>query len=115
MSIKMIARLGGLLYLINIVFGIFSIGYVASVIIVSGNASATAQNIITHEYLYRLGLAAHVIVLLTNVPLAIVFYRLFKIVSRPLVILVIFLYPDRNGHGGCKFNKSICSAASFEK
>ena len=66
--IKTTARIGGILYLINIVFGIFAIAYVADTIIVQGNAAATAQNIVSHEMLYRLGITAHIIILLTNVP-----------------------------------------------
>src|SRR5882757_1243712 len=89
-SVKTIARLGGLLYLINIVFGIFAIGYVPSIIIVSQSSSLTAQNIITHETLYRMGRAAHLIILLTNVPLAVIFYRLFRVVNKQAVMLVIY-------------------------
>ena len=90
-SIKTIARIGGLLYLINIVLGIWAIGYVPGVIVVNGDAAATAHNIITHEQFYRLGLAAHVVILLTNIPLAVIFYELFKIVNRKVVLLVVFL------------------------
>ena len=74
-SIKTIARVGGLLYLINIVLGFFAIGYVPGVIEVAGNPAATAHNIITHEQFYRLGLVAHIIILLTNIPLAVIFYE----------------------------------------
>jgi len=88
-SIKTIARIGGLLYLINIVLGFFAIGYVPGVIIVSGDAAATANNIISHEQFYRLGLVAHIIILLTNVPLAVIFYELFKVVNRRAVLLVV--------------------------
>ncbi len=88
-SIKAIARTGGLLYLINIVLGVWAIGYVPGTIIVNGNAAATAHNIITHEQLYRLGLLAHIIILLTNIPLAVIFYELFKVVSRRITLLVV--------------------------
>jgi len=57
-SIKRTARIGGILYLINIVLGVFAIGYVPALIIVSGDASATAHNILSHELFYRLGLTA---------------------------------------------------------
>jgi len=90
-SIKKIARIGGVLYLINIVVGFFAIGYVPAVIVVSGDASATAHNILVHEQLYRLGLVAHIIILLTNIPLAIVFYQLFKVVNKKTILMVVIL------------------------
>jgi len=89
-SIKTIARIGGLLYLINIILGFFSIGYVPGVIEVAGNPAATAHNIITHEQFYRLGLVAHIIILLTNIPLAVIFYEVFKIVNKKVTLLVVF-------------------------
>ena len=89
-SPKKYARLGGILYLINIVLGVFAIAYVESKIMVGNDPAATANNIIAHEFLYRLGIVAHIIVLLTNVPLALVFYRLFRIVNKNATLLVIF-------------------------
>jgi hypothetical protein len=89
-SIKTIARIGGILYLINIVLGIFSIGYVPSIIVVSGDIQATAQNILVHEIFYRVGFVAHIIILLTNIPLAVIFYNLFKVVNRKASLLVVF-------------------------
>ena len=49
--------------------------------------ATTAHNIQAHELLYRLGLAAHVVVTVTNVPLAVIFYELFKVVNRRLALL----------------------------
>jgi hypothetical protein len=89
-SIKTLARIGGFLYLINIVVGFLSIGYIPGVIDVLGDPMATAHNILAHEGLYRLGLAGHIIILLTNIPLAVIFYDLFKGVSRRVTLLVVF-------------------------
>ncbi len=89
-SPRMLARIAGSLYLIVIGAGAFAIGYVPAALIVPGDAAATAQNIQTHELLYRLGLAAHVIILPCNVLLAVLFYELFKIVNRRLALLVVF-------------------------
>jgi hypothetical protein len=57
-SIKRTARIGGILYFINIILGFFAIGYVPAVIVVSGDAAATAHNILAHELFYRFDLAA---------------------------------------------------------
>ena len=86
-SPRRLARIAGALYLINIVLGAFAIGIVPAMIVVSGDAAATAHNIQTHELLYRLGLVAHLVVTVTNVPLAVIFYDLFKVVNRRLALL----------------------------
>ena len=62
-SPRHLARIAGGLYLIIIVGGFFAIGYVPAAIVVPGDAAATAHNILAHELLYRLGLAAHIIIL----------------------------------------------------
>jgi hypothetical protein len=86
-SPRRLARIAGALYLINIVLGAFAISIVPAMLVVSGDAAATAHNIQTHELLYRLGLVAHVLVTVTNVPLAVIFYDLFKVVNRRLALL----------------------------
>jgi hypothetical protein len=85
-SPRRLARIGGALYLINIVAGGFAIGFVDARLFVSDLAT-TVDNIQTNELLYRSGLAAHVLVTVTNVPLAVIFYELFKVVSRRLALL----------------------------
>jgi len=88
-SPRQMARTAGALYLINIVAGAFAIGLVPAILVVPGVA-ATAHNIQTHELLYRLGLVAHVMVDVTNIPLAVIFYDLFKVVNRRLALLDVF-------------------------
>ena len=84
-----LARIAGALYLINIVGGAFAIGIVQARLF-SPDPAATAHNIQTHELLYRSGLAAHTVVTVTNVPLALIFYELFKVVNRRLALLDAF-------------------------
>src|ERR671938_1714432 len=86
-SPRQLARIAGALYLINILGGAFAIGFVPATLVVSGDAAATAHNIQAHELLYRLGLAAHVVVTVTNVPLAVIFYELFRGGNRRLALL----------------------------
>src|SRR3989449_10992988 len=87
---RQLASMAGPLYLINIVGGAFAITIVPAMVLVAGNAAATAHNIQTHELLYRSGLVAHVLVTVTNVPLALIFYELFKVVNRRLALLDAF-------------------------
>lgn len=89
-SPRQLARTAGSLSVVNIFVGFFALGYVPSVIAVTGNAAATVHNIQAHELLYRFGLAGHVVVTVTNIGLAVVSYELFKIVNRRLAMLDVF-------------------------
>jgi hypothetical protein len=82
--------MAGGLYLIVIVAGAFAVGYVPAALVVPGDVAATTHNIQAHELLYRLSIVAHVIILLCNVLLAVLFYDLFKVVNRRLALLVAF-------------------------
>ncbi|HEY3611692.1 MAG TPA: DUF4386 domain-containing protein [Pseudonocardiaceae bacterium] len=88
-SPRRLARIAGVLYLINIVGGAFAIGFVPAMLS-SPDLAAAAHNIQTHELLYRSGLAAHLLVTVTNVPMAVLFYELFKVVNRRLALLDVF-------------------------
>ena len=90
LSPRQLARIAGSLYLIVILAGVFIFGFVPATIFVQGDLAATAHNLQAHELLYRLGLAVHVAVLPLNVPLALILYDLFKVVSRRVALLVIF-------------------------
>jgi Domain of unknown function (DUF4386) len=84
-----LARIAGALYLINILGGAFAIGIVPALLF-GPDPATTAHNIQTHELLYRSGLVAHLVVTVTNVPLAMIFYELFKVVNRRLALLDAF-------------------------
>jgi len=90
MAARQLARVAGGLYLINIIGGALAVGIVPAALVVSGDASATAHNIQSNELLYRSSLVAHIVVCVTNIPLAVIFYDLFKIVNRRLALLVVF-------------------------
>jgi hypothetical protein len=83
------ARIAGILYLIVIVGGIFAEVVVRGRLVVSGDAVATAHNIVAHTLLYRLGFAVEVFYLLCNVPLTFILYDLFKIVDRKLALVMV--------------------------
>lgn len=88
-SPRRLARIAGALYLTNIIGGAFAIGLVNNTLFTTDLAT-TAHNIQSHELLYRSGLAAHIVVVVTNVPLALLFYELFKVVNRKLALLDAF-------------------------
>jgi hypothetical protein len=88
-SPRRMARTAGALYLVNIVAGAFAIGVVPAVL-GSTDMATTLHNIQAHELLYRLALVAHIVVTVTNVPMAVIFYDLFKVVNRRLALLDVF-------------------------
>ena len=89
-SPQVYARIGGVLYLIIIAFGLFAEGFVSDKLIVSGNASATIQNIIASQSLWRSSVIANMLVPLCAVGLLLVEYVLLRPVSKNLVLLAVF-------------------------
>ena len=83
--------LAGIAYLIIIATGIFAEFFVRSSLIVAGDAAATANNIIASEWLFRLGIASDMVMLLCDVIVALALYVLFRPVSRNLALLAAFL------------------------
>jgi hypothetical protein len=84
------ARIAGFLYLIIIVGGIFAQIGVRDRLVVNGDAAATAQNIVAHVLLYRLGFTVEVFYLLCNIPLTLILYDLFKVVNKKAARLLLF-------------------------
>jgi hypothetical protein len=83
------ARIVGALYLIVIVGGIFAEMGVRARLVVTGDAAATAQNILSHSLLYRLGFAVEVFYLLCNVPINLLLYDLFGFIHRRTALLMV--------------------------
>lgn len=83
---RRLARMAGGLYLINIVGGAFAIGLIPALLF-APDLATTAHNIQTHQLLYRSGLLAHLVVTVTNVPMAVLFFELFKVINRRLALL----------------------------
>jgi hypothetical protein len=90
-STKKTARIAGLLYLVNGVTGFFGIIYVPSKLIVSGNAAATANNILASERLFRLGIVSELICAAEFVFLLWALYRLLGAVNKTLASLMVML------------------------
>jgi hypothetical protein len=90
-SIKKTARIAGMLYLVNGLTGFFGIVYVPSRLVVSGNAAATAQNILASERLFRLGIASELICAVEFIFLLWVLYRLLGGVDRTHASLMLIL------------------------
>ena len=89
-SPKTYARTAGAMYLLIAICGGFSIGYVPSVLLVSGDALKTAGNIDAHQGLYRLGIFADVIVVFAEIILTAMLYHLLKPVNKTLSMIAAF-------------------------
>jgi hypothetical protein len=87
---RLVARVGGVLYLIIIVLGVLGEVAVRGSIVVPGNATATAANLRSMEWLWRLGVAGEVALLTCGVGLGLILYILLRPVSRDLALLAVF-------------------------
>lgn len=83
-------RMAGVLYLTIIVSGIFAEFFVRQSLRVPGDAAATAGNIMASESLFRLGIAADLVMIMSDVALALIFYVLLKKVNQSLSLLAAF-------------------------
>jgi hypothetical protein len=86
---QLLARVGGAIYLTITACALFAYLYVRGELIVSSDPGQTANNIVAHEQLYRMGAAAALVVVIANVPLGLIMYELLKVVSRPLALLAL--------------------------
>ncbi|MGH7738188.1 MAG: DUF4386 domain-containing protein [Candidatus Tyrphobacter sp.] len=78
------ARTGGWLYALLFVAG--SSLFIQSGSIISGNAAATAHNIEASSQLWRIALAAEIVMYALDVPLAVIFYVLMRPVNNGLAL-----------------------------
>ena len=83
------AKLAGLAYLILIICGLFSELYVRGNLIVDGNASATATNILANTSLFRIGFMSDLVMLICDVIVGVLLYILLRPVSKTLAILAL--------------------------
>lgn len=85
------ARLAGWLYLAIVPFSAFGILYVPSLLVVGGDAEATARNITASEWLFRTGTLSRMVAHIILVFLALTLYRLLKPVNKSHAMLMVAL------------------------
>lgn len=81
------ARTAGLLYLVIIVFGISSEVLIRGTLIVTGDAEATAANILASPGLFHLGFVLDALMLLCDVAIAVIFYHLLNALNQTLAFM----------------------------
>jgi Domain of unknown function (DUF4386) len=90
-SNKRNARIAGLLYLVIVLNGIFSLGYVPSKLIVRDDAAATFQNILSNVFLFRAGIVSGLICYTFFLFLPLALYKLLKSVNETAAKMMVIL------------------------
>ena len=80
-----------ILYPIWFVVGLFSIMYVPATLIVAGDATTTASNIMANESLFRMSIVGSLITQLIHIVVVLVLYKLFKTVNKDHALLLVVL------------------------
>jgi hypothetical protein len=88
-SPRLKARIAGALYLSGVA-NLFASAVLGS-LVVTGDAAATAHNILTHETLYRLAFTVDLLTVPCYIAVTALFYELFKPVNRSLALIAAFL------------------------
>jgi hypothetical protein len=83
------ARVGGVLYLILIFVGMFSEIYVRGKLIVPRDPTATANNIMDSQLLWRIGIVADLIMHVLDLPIMLVIYLLLRPVNKNIALLAL--------------------------
>jgi hypothetical protein len=96
-SLKKQSRRAAILYFLNALPAPFAFLYVPSVLIVRGNATATADNVRNSETLLRFGMASELFSSTVVIFAVLAFYTLFKAVSakhaRAMLVLMLLSVP----------------------
>lgn len=83
------ARWAGLTYLVVIVTGFFSLGYVPGKIAAPGNPQAMLANIVSHEALFRAGIASFMVEQVAFLLLPLLLFRLLSTVNRVAAVAMV--------------------------
>lgn len=85
------ARIAGFFYLLDVLVAPFRLIYIPNKLFVSGNAAATANNIIAHQSLFRAGIVSDLFCGVIEIFLVLALYRLLKGVNRKRAVLMVIL------------------------
>jgi uncharacterized protein DUF4386 len=89
LPVQRYTRIAGALFLISLVAGGFGEFFVPSQLIVFGNATATANNIVGSALLFRMGFAGYLVEAVCDVTLTLILYMLLRPVRTDLAILAV--------------------------
>lgn len=84
-----ISRVAGLVYLVVVVTGLFSLAYVPSRLAGPGGSQAAFQRIVSSEPLFRYGIASFLVNQVAFLVLPLVLFRLLRPVNRDVAVLMV--------------------------
>jgi hypothetical protein len=90
-SPQLYARIAGVSYLVGALLSVLGQMVVLGMIVVSGNATATVANMLSHETLFRLGFVLSVMTVPFHLVWAVLFNGLFRPVNRNVSLLAGFV------------------------
>jgi hypothetical protein len=86
---KKTARLAGLFFLLMVVFGLFSEIFFRQKLFVTNDVAATANNILSNEFLYRTGIASDILMSLCYLFTALALYKLLAPVNKDMAATMV--------------------------
>src|SRR5262249_37239264 len=89
-SPQALARTGGVIYLLTILFGGAEEIFIRGRIVVPGNVAATAANLGSMEWLWRLGIASEMFLGIITIILTLILYVLLRPIDKDLALLATF-------------------------
>jgi Domain of unknown function (DUF4386) len=90
-SPQLYARLSGIMYLAIIALGLFGEMVVRATLVVPGDATATANNILASPFLWHAGILGDLLMQVLDVPVIVIFYLLLRRVNHGLAIFATLI------------------------
>jgi hypothetical protein len=88
---RTLARTLGLFIILTILGGVIAQGFISQRLIVSSDAAATANNILSHRGLFKLSLSIFLIEMIANVVTTALWYSLLRPVNRTIALTAAFI------------------------
>lgn len=86
-SPQLYIRIGGIFYLIIIIAGVFGELLVRNKLLVYGDPTTTANNIIHNEFLWRMGITGDLIMHILDLPIMILLYYVLRPINKKIALL----------------------------
>ena len=90
-SIKKKARIAGAVYVSTSIIGVIRLLIIPKMLIVEGNANATANNVAAHESLFRLGIFTDLVGATLFIFVTLALYQLLREVNHTLAVVMVIL------------------------